>query len=129
MAVALLRGKNNDFKLPEEILKPEYSTKFLNHWLMCPRLKTKTKKYFPKTLYSLLCEILRHMRCENPHYPNCFKTKPDLNILHRSIDNIFLKLRDEKVGTDSWTTGATWEKENLLLDKGILNTTTLKGLF
>lgn len=104
--------------LPPVILMPECSVELLNHWLPIYVSETRNqegKRYSPKTLYSLLMRILHYMRLENPHYPNFLdKANPDFAVFHRSVDNTFRKLCEE---------------ENMLWEKGILNTTTPKGLF
>lgn len=128
------QSQTDDDKPPEDILKPECSIALLNQWLPYYVSETRNKegkRYSPKTLYSLLSGILRHMRIENPHYPNFLdKSNADFVVLHRSIDNVFRKLRDEGVGSDSkQTAGITREEENLLWENGILNTATPIGLF
>ena len=80
-------------------------------------------------IYSLLTGILRHMTTENPRYPNFLKKNPEFVNFHRSLNNLFRKLREEGVGAESKQTATTVEEENMLLDKGILNTFSPKGLF
>ena len=67
------------------------------------------------------------MTTENPRYPN-FLDKKNLEFVdfHRSLDNLFRKLREEGVGAESKQTATiTIEEENMLWD----NTVTPKGLF
>ena len=89
------------------------------------------KKYSPKTLYSLLTGILGFMTTKNPRYPNILdKSNPDFTEFHCTIDNLFRRLREEGVGAGSKQTASfTKDEENLLWEKGILNTSTPKGLF
>ena len=106
----------------------------LNTWLPVYAAETRNKegeRYSPKTIYSLLTGILRHMTTENPRYPNFLdKKNPEFVDFHRSLDNLFRKLREEGVGAESKQTATiTTEEENMLWDKGILNTVTPKGLF
>ena len=50
--------------------------------------------------------------------------------LHRSIDNLFRSLREAGVGAECKQTATiTVEEENMLWEKGILNTSTPRGLF
>ena len=71
------------------------------------------------------------MTTENPGCPN-FRDKKNSEFVdfHRSLDNLFRKLREERVGAESKQTATiTIEEENMLWDKDILNTVTPKGLF
>ena len=65
--------KNPDSKCPEEVLLPSCSAEVLNKWLSVYVAETRshTGEPYPATsLYSLLLGILRHMKSENPSYPN-----------------------------------------------------------
>ena len=120
-------------KCPEVVLRSDCSADVLNVWL--PMYVTETrnkegKKYCPKTIYSLLTGILRHMTVENPRYPNFLDKNPVFVGFHHSLDNLFRQLREEGVGAESQQTPTiAIEEENLLWDEGILNTSTPKGLF
>ena len=111
---------------------PKCSAELLDKWLPVYVMETRNKSgdpYPPKTIYSLLTGILRHMTTENPSYPNFLEKKPAFVNLHRSLDNVFKKLREEGVGADAKHTATiTIEEENLLWSKGVLNTTTPRGL-
>ncbi len=119
---------------PEIILEPSCPAEILNRWLPVYVAETRNKsgdRYPPKTIYSLLAGILRHMSTTNPRYPN-FLERSDKQFVdfQRSLDNIFRSLREKGVGATSKPTATiTIEEENLLWEKGILNTTTPKGLF
>ena len=57
--------RNEDDKCPAEILTPSCSKEILNKWLCVYVLETRNhvgQPYPPKTVYSLLCGILREMR-------------------------------------------------------------------
>ena len=88
------------------------------------------KIYSPKTLYSLLSGILRFMTTKNPRYPNFLdKSYPDFTEFHCTIDNLFRRLREGVGAGSKQTASITKDEENLLWEKGILNTSTPKGLF
>ena len=111
---------------PEIIWTPECPRELLNRWLPAYVAETRNKegqKYSPKTLYSLLTGILHFMTTKNPRYPNFLdKSDPDFTEFHRTVDNLFRRLREEGVGADSKQTASiSKEEENLLWEKGILN--------
>ena len=73
--------------------------------------------------------ILRRMTAENPQYPNFLdKKSPEFVDFHCSLTNLFQKLKEGVVAESKQTASITIE-ENILLEKGILNTATPKGLF
>ena len=52
------------------------------------------ENYPPKTLYALLTGFLRHMRGQNPSYPNFMARKdPMFSELTALLDNLFKSLR------------------------------------
>ena len=58
---------------PEEVILPSCPAETLNKWLCVYAVETRSQSgepYPPASLYSLLSGILRHMRSENPTYPN-----------------------------------------------------------
>ena len=71
------------------------------------------------------------MTGENPRYPNFLDKKNPVFVgFHHSLDNLFRQLREEGVGAESQQTPTiAIEEENMLWDKGILNTSTPKGFF
>lgn len=97
--------RNEDDKCPAEILTPSCSKEILNKWLCVYVLETRNhvgQPYPPKTVYSLLCGILREMRVSNPQYPN-FLQKDDasFNKFHVTLDNLFKSLRSDGIGSSS----------------------------
>ena len=125
-------------KCPEVMLHAECLAECLadelNTWLpvhVAEARNKEGKRYSPKTIYSLLTGISRHMTTENPRYLNFLdKKNPEFVDFHRSLDNLFRKLREEGVGAESKQTATiTIEEENMLWDKDVLNTITPKGLF
>jgi len=116
----------------EIVVASKCTVELLNKWLPVYVIETRNKNgdpYPPKTLYSLLTGILRHMRTENLSYRNFLEKTPSFVEFHRSLDNRFRKLRKEGVGADSKQTATiTVEEENLLWSKGVLDSRTLKGL-
>ena len=87
------------------MLHPECLADELNTWLAVYVAETRNKegkRYPPKTIYSLLTGILKHMTTENPRYLNFLdKKNPEFVDFHRSLDNLFRKLREEGVGAES----------------------------
>ena len=63
----------------------------MRKWLPVFIAETRNRNgdlYPPKTLYSLLCGILRHMRVENPEYPNFLDKKdPAFTGFLNTVDN------------------------------------------
>ena len=121
--------EEDDEVCPEIVITPKCSVELLDKWLPIYVMETRNKSgnpYPPKTIYSLLTGILRHMTTENPSYPNFLEKKPAFVNFH--LDNVFKKLREEGVGADAKHTATITIEENLLWSKGILNTTTPRGL-
>ena len=79
--------------VPEALLTSG-TAKQLDRWLSFYVLETRNNKgkpYPPKTLYQLLCGLLRHMRGINPNTPNFLdKTNPSYKKLHPQNGNIQL---------------------------------------
>ena len=83
--------QNPEQKCPGEVLLPSCSKELLNKLLCVYVVETRSKDsnpYPPKTVYALLCGILREMRVANPEYPN-FLNKDDPGFVpfmsHRTI--------------------------------------------
>ena len=78
-------------------------------------------EYPPKTMYILLAGILRHMRLQNPKYPN-FLDMEDLSIatFHNPLDNVLRDLRARGVGSESQQTEALRKEEERLWSSGTL---------
>ncbi len=105
----------------------------MNKWLQVYVAETRNKTgqpYPPKTVYSLLTGILRHMTAQNPRYPNYLESKSvDFVDFHRCLDNLFRKLRESGVGAASrHAPTISVEEENSLWVNGVLNTNTPRGL-
>ena len=65
--------EDKDELCPEIVVTSKCTVGLLNKWLPVYVMETRNKNcdpFPPKTLYSLLTGILRHMRTENPSYPN-----------------------------------------------------------
>ena len=74
-----METKTNEAKpCPDAVLTPTCSAEVLNKWIRVFITETKTQNgenHPPRTLYSLLTGVLRHMRAQNPSYPNFLDTK------------------------------------------------------
>ena len=111
--------KNPDNPCPAEILSSSCDSKeLLNKWLcvFISETRSKSGQPSPKSIYALLCGILRHMRGENPRYPNFLgKSDPEFSSFTRTLDNLFKSLQSKGVGaTASATEALTPEEEDLL---------------
>ena len=86
--------------------------------------------YPPKTVYVLLCGILREMRVTNPNYPNFLnKDDPGFHTFHVTLDNLFKSLCSNGIdSTSSHAEGISREEENALWDKGVTNVESPMGL-
>ena len=117
---------------PDFVLSPECSPELINKWLSVYVCETRNKSggdYPPKTLYSLLTGILRHMKSLNPSYPNFLEKSPEFVEFHRTLDNLFRKLRTDGIGSESkHTPSISIQEENMLWSSGVVNTSTPKGL-
>lgn len=126
--------RNPDNPCPAEILSSSCDSKeLLNKWLCVFVSETRSKSgqpYSPKSIYALLCGILRQMRAENPKYPNFLENSdPEFSSFSRTLDNLFKSLRSKGVGaTASATASVSAEEEELLWSSGVLNTKNPKGL-
>ena len=138
-ALKNLKDWHSDYKsrypdmCPQEILTPYCSKENLNKWLSTFAVETRNhqgKPYPPKTIYSLLCGILREMRNTNPHYPNFLnKEDSEFSTFHTTLDNLFKSLRNDGFGSSSLgTEGISSEEEDMLCKSGVINLKTPKGL-
>ena len=89
-------------KCPESLLELK-DPMLLNTWLgafVAETSKVNGDPYPPKTLYEILCGLLRHARLEDPSFPN-FLDKNDARFskLHNVIDSVFRKLRADGVSS------------------------------
>ena len=118
---------------PPETVSSSFPKDVLSIWLPVFVLETRNqrgKKYPPKTLYNLLCGILREMRVQNPNYPNYLdKQDSTFAAFLNTVNNLLKSLREFGVGsTSSHTEEISTEEESLLRSSGVLNTTMPKGL-
>ena len=125
--------KNADKLCPEDLLLPTCSPELLNKWLCVYVTETRNQAgdpYPPRSIYALLCGILREMRVQEPNYPNFLeKSNPVFSQFHITLDNLFKSLRSDGVGaSSSHTEGISSKEEKLLWSSGGLNLTTPKGL-
>ena len=127
------RNTNNpDAQVPVTLIEdgdPEELNKWLSFYVAETR-NTKGAPYPPKTLYQLMCGLLRYMRSINPSAPD-FLNKDDIRFsgLLTVMDNRFKELRADGVGSNSKHTEIlTKEEESCLWESGVLNTSTPLGL-
>jgi hypothetical protein len=87
--------RNPKKQCPKDILLPSCSKEFLSLWLCVHVNETRkqdSEKYSPKTLYAVLCGILREMMSQNPTYSNFLDRKDPTNFTI-TLDNLFKSLR------------------------------------
>ena len=125
--------RNPESVCPEEVILPSCPAETLNKWLCVYAVETRSQSgepYPPASLYSLLSGILRHMRSENPTYPNFLNgSLPEFSTFTTTLDNLMKDLRASGVGAPSkHTEGISREEEELLWSTGILNNCTPMGL-
>ena len=125
--------RNFGDRCPDELLLPTCSKELLNKWLLVYVTETRSKDgscYPPKSIYSLLTGIFRHMKNLNPAYPNFIsKDNPAFSSFHITVDNLFKCLRKDGVGSESrHTEGISNEEENLLWQSNVLNCDDPVGL-
>ena len=113
--------RNPESVCPEEVILPSCPAETLNKWLCVYAVETRSQSgepYPPASLYSLLSGILRHMRSENPTYPNCLNdgSLPEFSTFTTTLNNLMKDLRASGVGaTSKHTEGISREEEELLL--------------
>ena len=126
-------SRNPDKPCPSDVLSPSCGKDVLNEWLCVYVNETRNQKgerYSPKTLYALLCGILRHMRVSNPRYPNFLEgNDPDFVRFRNTLDNLFKVLRTTGIGSSSsHTEDISKDDERQLWSCGVLNIDSPKGL-
>ena len=94
---------SDDEKCPPELL-PSTDTVLLSKWLCLFVNETRRSDgtlYPPKTLYQLLCGLLRHCKSLNHEAPN-FLDRNDHRFreLHNVCDSYFRRLHSEGVGSE-----------------------------
>ena len=124
--------RNRSNLCPPDILSSSCSKELLNKWLCVYVSETRNKfgnLHSPRSIYALLCGILRKMRAENPNYPNFLESSdPEFLSLTRTLDNLFKSLRLQGVGSTSATECISAEEEELLWSSAVLKTDTPMGL-
>ena len=119
---------------PVDILLLTCSKEILGVWLCVYVNETRKQddeRYSPKTLYALLCGILKKMRAQNPTYPNFLDRKdPDFTNFTITLDNLFKFLRSSGIGAaSSHTEELSNEDEDELWVSGIMNVDTYSEQF
>lgn len=123
--------------MPDDILEMQ-DPKTVNHWFkifIVEARKSNGDVYPPKTFYSLLTGLLRHMRNINTNCPNFLaKNHPMFKDLHNTIDGLFRKLRSEGVGSSKNSSEPfSKHEEKLLFDSEVISVKSpealLKGIF
>ncbi len=103
-------------KCPEDVLTNPESAAVLCHWLGVFVIETRRldgSRYCPKTLYLILCGLLRFMPSNNPAAYNFLE-------FHNVCDSLFRELHQEGLGTEKETAVITKDEENQLWKSGIL---------
>ena len=123
-----LRARNaretEENRVPMDLLQSNDAA-LINKWLTLYVAEVRKKdgsQYPPKTVYTLLTGLLRHMRSINPRCPNFLDTSDvDFAPFHNALDNILRELRSKGIGADSRQTEAfTTGDEDLLWESGVL---------
>ena len=123
---------SDDEKCPPELLSST-DTVLLSKWLCLFVNETRRSDgtlYPPRTLYQLLCGLLRHCKSLNPEAPN-FLDRNDHRFreLHNVCDSYFRRLHSEGVGSEvKETPTISKEEENELWRIGILGLHCPKSL-
>ena len=117
------RGKS----APDKLFEAPYDD--LSHWLslfVSEVRKTDGSLYPPKSIYQLLCGLLRYMRQQDAFAPNFLDRKDGrFRELHGTCESVFRQLREKGVGADPKETPSISKvEENVLWERGILGTST-----
>ena len=127
------RNKRTEVKYPSDILEKEHECvvlcKCLKHFVSEAR-RGDGKPYPPKTLYQILCGLLRYLR-QSQTNPPIFLDRKDFRFkeLHSTCDFIFQSIHTQGVGTKVKSAEViTTEDENNLWKSGVLTTKTPDGL-
>ena len=124
---------NIDKIYPHDILEREYEADILCGCLqrfVSEARRSDGSSYPPRTLYQILCGLLRYSKSSQIDPPN-FLDQKDARFrkLHNTCDVIFRSLHDEGIGADKKSAQAiSKEHEDKLWESGVLNTTTPDGL-
>ena len=94
---------SGEISVPDIFESPTIET--INKWLSYYIIETRNvrgEKYPPKTLYQLMCGLLRHGRLIKPLFPNFMDLKNlEFKPLHNAMDNVFKELRKEGIGSQT----------------------------
>ena len=124
---------NIDNIYPHDILEQEYDADILCGCLqrfVSEARRSDGSSYPPRTLYQMLCGLLRYSK-SSQNDPPSFLDRKDARFrkLHNTCDVIFRSLHDDGIGADKKSAQAiTKEHEDKLWESGVLNTTTPDGL-
>ena len=127
------RNKHMEITYPLDLLEKAYG-----HSIICECLQRFVSEarradgtnYPPKTIYQILCGLLRYSR-ENHSDPINFLDRKDTRFkkLHATCDVIFRTLHEEGIGVERKSTPVvTKANEDKLWETGVLNTSTPTGL-
>ena len=124
------RNKRAQNQYPNDLLEKEYNCSILCECLK--RFVSEARRgdgtpYPPKTLYQILCGLLRYQRSCQRNPPN-FLDRKDVRFkeLHGTCDFVFQELHAKGLGAAAKV--ITAEDENILWKSGVLNTKTPDGL-
>ena len=124
--------KYPDDQVPDDLFmctNPTILSVHLSRFVLKTR-KSNSEYYPPKTLYLILCGILRHMRSINPGCVN-FLDKKDVRFksLHGVMDAHFHQLHSTGIGRDvKHARVLTTDDEEKLWRNGVMGTKTPKAL-
>ena len=124
--------KHPDDQVPDDLFMctdPAILSVHLSRFVLETR-KSNSEYYPPKTLYLILCGILRHMRSINPGCVN-FLDKKDVRFksLHGVMDAHFHQLHSTGIGRDvKHARVLTTDDEERLWKSGVMGTKTPKAL-
>ena len=127
------RNKRMDATYPLDLLEKEYDPSVISECLQ--RFVSEARRadgtnYPPKTIYQMLCGLLRYSR-ENQSDPANFLDRKDSRFkkLHATCDVIFRALHDQGIGVEKRATPVVSQaNEDKLWEAGVLNTSTPIGL-
>ena len=118
---------------PHDILERAYDADILCGCLqrfVSEARRSDGSPYPPRTIYQILCGLLRYIRNLQIDPPNFLdRTDTKFKKLHNTCDVIFRSLHDDGIGADKKSAQViTKEHEDKLWESGVLNTTTPDGL-
>ena len=130
----MISYRNPEDRCPDHVILPSCPAEDLNKWLCVYVAETRSctgESYPPATVYSLLSGILRHMRSQNPTFPNFLdRNNPDFATFITTLDNLFKDLRSNGVGaTSKHCEGISKEEGELLWSSQVLPLGLLRAVF